>query len=508
MTDQDTDGAAAPGGEGAGGGGGGADGVGGADVLPPRKRRRPAGREEEEGGDDASTAGGAAGGTAAEAGAGTGSTRATTRGATTTAAAARSLPESLAESTAACLFRSDGGGAARDGDGGDGGGAGEEGGGPAAPPPAEPAAAASSVPSGSSERDRGSAAGAPSAGAVRPSPTARLKLSSSALSLALTASPLLTPRDEEAVTPALPRKLAAEVVAIPMGLDVLGDAAADDSPAGRKGSSSVEGGRKRKQSVEEDILMGSRNSSTHSLPEETPSPEPAAKRPRVDADAGGVDESREGGEEKKDDDESDETSTVEKRHKPAIWSARCNLAKKGPSSAAASTYDTESHPRWRSHRAAEDYVSLASAVVLPPTHLGPFGYSPAAGRYPLERATALGYLTSPLRRPTVVEKWNPYEIATFEAALAVCGKRFHQVRKWVRTKSTKEIVEFYYVWKKTSHGRRWKGSYEEEDDDGDASDEGGETGTTTTSGGGAGGAGGRGRAGGGGAEGSSPAKGR
>jgi len=45
----------------------------------------------------------------------------------------------------------------------------------------------------------------------------------------------------------------------------------------------------------------------------------------------------------------------------------------------------------------------------------------------------------------------------------------------VKTKSTKEIVEFYYVWKKTSHGRRWKGSFVEEmgsDDDGDENENG------------------------------------
>ena len=114
---------------------------------------------------------------------------------------------------------------------------------------------------------------------------------------------------------------------------------------------------------------------------------------------------------------------------------------------------------------AEDYISLASTITLPPlSTLGPFGYSPSLGRYPLEQSTTLGYLTSPLRRPTVIEKWSPYEISIFEAALAQYGKRFHVVQKFVRTKNTKEIVEFYYIWKKTSHGRRWKGRYCEEMD--------------------------------------------
>jgi hypothetical protein len=122
------------------------------------------------------------------------------------------------------------------------------------------------------------------------------------------------------------------------------------------------------------------------------------------------------------------------------------------------------------HQIAEDYISLASSITLPPTYLGPFGYSPTTGQYPLEQVTALGYLKSPLRRPTVIEKWSPYEIATFEAAITLHGKQFHVIQKWVKTKCTKEIVEFYYIWKKTSHYRRWKGQYEEEIEE-DSSDE-------------------------------------
>ncbi|KAL3827610.1 hypothetical protein ACHAXA_000483 [Cyclostephanos tholiformis] len=97
-----------------------------------------------------------------------------------------------------------------------------------------------------------------------------------------------------------------------------------------------------------------------------------------------------------------------------------------------------------------------------------------AGRwqYPIEQVTTLGYLKSPLRRPhSIVERWNPYEISLFEGALALYGKAFHMIRKAIETKSTKEIVEFYYVWKKTSHGRQWKSSYVGEIDESDSDDE-------------------------------------
>ena len=115
--------------------------------------------------------------------------------------------------------------------------------------------------------------------------------------------------------------------------------------------------------------------------------------------------------------------------------------------------------RWRSHRMAEDYVSLASSIVLPPVRVGPYGDVPLLGSYPVEQPTALGYLLSPLRRPTVIENWNPREIALFEASLSVHGKLFHVVAGHVGTKTTKEVVEFYYIWKKTAHYRAWKGRY-------------------------------------------------
>ena len=70
-----------------------------------------------------------------------------------------------------------------------------------------------------------------------------------------------------------------------------------------------------------------------------------------------------------------------------------------------------------------------------------------------------------------MEKWCPYEIAVFESALALCGKHFHQVQKFVKTKNTKEVIEFYYVWKKTAHYKVWKRQYVSPDDDVDSDDD-------------------------------------
>ena len=94
-------------------------------------------------------------------------------------------------------------------------------------------------------------------------------------------------------------------------------------------------------------------------------------------------------------------------------------------------------------------------------------------------------LLCPVRRPSVIEKWSPFEIAVFEGAIFLHGKCFHTLQKvcvaetrahssarlcfpralasthsrapqFIKTKTTKEVIEFYYIWKKTSHYDQWK----------------------------------------------------
>ena len=78
----------------------------------------------------------------------------------------------------------------------------------------------------------------------------------------------------------------------------------------------------------------------------------------------------------------------------------------------------------------------------------------------LVHISALGFLKSAMRQPTVIEKWSPYEIATFEASIAEYGKNFARIRKEIgMTKSVQDVIEFYYIWKKTSHYTHWKKEY-------------------------------------------------
>jgi hypothetical protein len=105
---------------------------------------------------------------------------------------------------------------------------------------------------------------------------------------------------------------------------------------------------------------------------------------------------------------------------------------------------------------AEDYVHLVGNMMYPGTKFRPYGYNPEKHQYPLDGISLLGFIKSKFRRPTIVEKWSPYEIAVFEGGLLHYGKEFREVSRQIGTKSTQEVIDFYYIWKKTAHYKRWK----------------------------------------------------
>jgi len=73
--------------------------------------------------------------------------------------------------------------------------------------------------------------------------------------------------------------------------------------------------------------------------------------------------------------------------------------------------------------------------------------------------STLGVLSSPLYSPTIEELWSGREVKLFESAICMFGKNFHAIRKGIKTKTTEEVIAFYYVWKKSDHYRIWKDSY-------------------------------------------------
>lgn len=114
---------------------------------------------------------------------------------------------------------------------------------------------------------------------------------------------------------------------------------------------------------------------------------------------------------------------------------------------------------WKTSRMVEDYVNIVSDLMVPTVSFGRYGSAPEKGEFRVERPTLLGAMLSPVRRPLVIETWSPREIATFEGALALHGKCFHTVQRFVKTKTTKEIIEFYYIWKMSSHYTEWKQNF-------------------------------------------------
>jgi len=116
--------------------------------------------------------------------------------------------------------------------------------------------------------------------------------------------------------------------------------------------------------------------------------------------------------------------------------------------------------RWRAQKMAEDYVNLVGDLMYPKVSFGPYGYDTVKGEIPLERPNTLGALMCPVRRRTVMEHWSPFEVACFEGAIMLVGKNFYEIAKMLRSKSTKDCIEFYYVWKMTSHYQQWKRGFE------------------------------------------------
>eukprot|EP00808_Paulinella_micropora_P010279 g16656.t1 len=76
----------------------------------------------------------------------------------------------------------------------------------------------------------------------------------------------------------------------------------------------------------------------------------------------------------------------------------------------------------------------------------------------LDRVTysAAAALVSPYFEPSVFDSWTTKEIMLFEAGIISLGKDFHAIQKLIPTKTTKELVHFFYFWKQSAHYAMWK----------------------------------------------------
>uniref|UniRef100_A0AAV1UHI9 SANT domain-containing protein n=1 Tax=Peronospora matthiolae TaxID=2874970 RepID=A0AAV1UHI9_9STRA len=66
---------------------------------------------------------------------------------------------------------------------------------------------------------------------------------------------------------------------------------------------------------------------------------------------------------------------------------------------------------------------------------------------------------SPLRVPSILDTWTPFEIRLFEVAIECHGKDFPRIAD-VTNKSCRDVVAFYYIWKNDSHYQVVKNRWE------------------------------------------------
>lgn len=111
------------------------------------------------------------------------------------------------------------------------------------------------------------------------------------------------------------------------------------------------------------------------------------------------------------------------------------------------------HHSVAAHQLAEDYVGLVKRIM----YTSPQYHLPQSQQQPHQ-------VMSRSRAVSILECWNPREIALFEAGIWMHGKEFHKIALMVKTKSTKDVVAFYYIWKKTCHYQEWKAKYTSDDE--------------------------------------------
>jgi hypothetical protein len=151
-------------------------------------------------------------------------------------------------------------------------------------------------------------------------------------------------------------------------------------------------------------------------------------------------------------------------------------------SAAGDGTDATRASPYNAHSATELYVNFVNEIFLHPLRTT-LSNSRASSRHPyaqLDTISVLGYLKSKYRQPTVIEQWSPYEVAIFEASITEYGKEFTKIANEINTctyhhqlysqshlqavgavhkKSVQDVIDFYYVWKQTSHYKKWKQTY-------------------------------------------------
>lgn len=106
--------------------------------------------------------------------------------------------------------------------------------------------------------------------------------------------------------------------------------------------------------------------------------------------------------------------------------------------------------------ALDDYLTWVGSAYYTSAESGA-----ACGAWAVLRRTTLGRLTAPTREALVFDDWSPLQIAKFEAAICLEGKNFPLIANVIGTKTTMQVIEFYYAWKQSKNYAVWKISYKQ-----------------------------------------------
>ncbi|KAJ0400234.1 hypothetical protein P43SY_006198 [Pythium insidiosum] len=108
----------------------------------------------------------------------------------------------------------------------------------------------------------------------------------------------------------------------------------------------------------------------------------------------------------------------------------------------------------RNLNATTDYCTHTG---FKPSVLSEFSLHRSAGLFPASAAT------STLRTESAIDSWTPWEIRVFELAMECYGKQFHDIARVIGTKTCKEVIAFYYLWKKDPYYQVVKSRWQKRD---------------------------------------------
>ncbi|ETM49010.1 hypothetical protein, variant 2 [Phytophthora nicotianae] len=115
----------------------------------------------------------------------------------------------------------------------------------------------------------------------------------------------------------------------------------------------------------------------------------------------------------------------------------------------------------------QDYLDAARAMYAPQPAYASHHKRQKISEFSLQRVPSFQQGLkglSPLRVPAVLDMWTPFEIRVFEVAIECYGKDFTRIAEVIGSKSSGDVIAFYYVWKNDSHYQVVKNRWERKDE--------------------------------------------